>query len=110
MLMSERILSQEEIDALLSAMSKGEVDLDARQVDAPDVQAYDLGNKSKMLQEQFYALEEVNDKLTNKLKSLIQGQKVVVDTVARDTYGRAVANVKVGGKSVNKAMSKRSKK
>jgi flagellar motor switch protein FliM len=69
--MSEQILSQEEIDALLSAMSKGEVDLDAGQVETPDVQTYDLMTKSKMLQEQFYALEEVNDKLTNRLKKSI---------------------------------------
>ena len=39
-----------------------------------------------------------------KLKNLIQGEKVTVQTVARDYYGRAVANVRVGGKSVNAAM------
>jgi len=46
-------------------------------------------------------------KATQKLKTLIQGKKVEVKTVARDVYGRAVANVKVGGKSVNKAVSKK---
>ena len=49
-------------------------------------------------------------KATKQLKSLIEGEKVVVNTVARDSYGRAVANVKVKGKSVNKAMSRRVKK
>jgi endonuclease YncB( thermonuclease family) len=44
------------------------------------------------------------------LSNLIQGQQVQIDTVARDTYGRAVANVKVGGKSVNKAMKQKLKK
>ena len=48
-------------------------------------------------------------KATKQLKSLIQGQKVEVNTVARDVYGRAVAKVKVNGKSVNKAMSKKKK-
>jgi len=43
-------------------------------------------------------------KATQKLKQLIQGQKVEVDTVARDVYGRAVAKVKVGRTSVNRAM------
>ena len=43
---------------------------------------------------------------TEKLKALIQGKKVEVDTVARDVYGRAVANVKVDGKSVNNAVKK----
>ncbi len=47
---------------------------------------------------------------TKQLKSLIQGKKVEVKTVARDTYGRTVADVKVGNKSVNKAMSKRTRK
>jgi len=41
---------------------------------------------------------------TVELKKLIQGQEVTIDTVARDKYGRAVAKVKVGRKSVNKAM------
>ncbi len=49
-------------------------------------------------------------KATQQLKKLIQGKKVEVNTVARDVYGRSVANVKVGGKSVNKAMTKSKKK
>ena len=44
------------------------------------------------------------------LSNMIQGQQVQIDTVARDTYGRSVANVKVGGKSVNKAMNQKLKK
>lgn len=38
------------------------------------------------------------------LARLILGKEVTIDTKARDSYGRAVANVKVGAKSVNKAM------
>ena len=49
-------------------------------------------------------------KATKQLKKLIEGQKVEVNTVARDVYGRAVANVKVGRKSVNIAMTKNKKK
>ena len=40
-----------------------------------------------------------------KLQELIGGEQVTVDTVGR-SYGRAVANVKVGRKSVNTAMKK----
>lgn len=47
---------------------------------------------------------------TSALKGLISGQKVEVNTVARDVYGRAVAKVKVGSKSVNNAMNKKLKK
>ena len=49
-------------------------------------------------------------KATKQLKKLIQGKKVEVHTVARDAYGRAVAKVKKGRVSVNKAMSRNSKK
>lgn len=38
------------------------------------------------------------------LRVLISRKQVNVDVVAHDPYGRAVANVKVGSKSVNKAM------
>ncbi len=47
---------------------------------------------------------------TNQLKTLIQGKKVEVNTVARDVYGRSVANVKVDGKSVNNIVKKNVKK
>ena len=43
------------------------------------------------------------------LQNLITGQEVSIDTVARDKYGRSVANVKLGPKSVNKMMKKHQK-
>lgn len=43
-------------------------------------------------------------KATKKLNSVIKGKVVSVETKARDCYGRSVANVKVGSKSVNKVM------
>ena len=46
---------------------------------------------------------------TKALKSMIQGETVSIDTVARDTYGRSVAKVKVGRQSVNKAVKDRLK-
>lgn len=38
------------------------------------------------------------------LRQLISRKEAKIDIVARDRYGRAVANVVVGNKSVNKAM------
>lgn len=38
------------------------------------------------------------------LEKLVLGKSVDVDTVARDKYNRTVANVKIGRRSVNKAM------
>ena len=46
---------------------------------------------------------------TKALTDMIQGETVSVDTVARDTYGRSVAKVKVGRNSVNKAVKDRLK-
>ena len=40
------------------------------------------------------------------LERAIQGQEVVIDTKARDKYGRSVANVRVGRKSVNNMMKR----
>lgn len=37
---------------------------------------------------------------------LIDGKTAEIDTRARDSYGRSVAKVKVGGKSVNRGMKK----
>ncbi len=44
------------------------------------------------------------------LEKLIQDKEVTIDTVARDKYRRPVAKVKVGTRSVNKAMQKYHKK
>jgi len=49
-------------------------------------------------------------KATAALWDLIRGKEVVIDTVARDTYGRSVAKVKADWKSVNRAMQKKLKK
>ena len=46
---------------------------------------------------------------TKALRSMIGGQTVLVETVARDRWGRAIANVKVGRRSVNKAVKSRLK-
>jgi flagellar motor switch protein FliM len=66
--MSEQILSQEEIDALLSSVDKGEVDLETNRNDEPKVETYDLTSRGIMLRDQFYALEEVYDKFGNLLQ------------------------------------------
>lgn len=43
------------------------------------------------------------------LRKLIEGEKVRIDTVSRDKYGRAIANVYLGRESVNKKMQKKLK-
>jgi len=65
--MSDQILSQEEIDALLSAMDSGEVDLEEETKPEVEVVAYNLTSQNIMLRDQFYALEEVYDKFATLL-------------------------------------------
>jgi len=67
--MSEQILSQEEIDALLSAMAKGEVDLEEEKKEELEVKSYDLTSQGIMLRDQFYALEEVYDRFAGLLQN-----------------------------------------
>ena len=65
--MSDPILSQEEIGALLSAMDNGEVDLEEKS--KPEAVAYNLTSQNVMSQDRFYALDEVYDKLATLLNA-----------------------------------------
>ncbi|WP_028323872.1 flagellar motor switch protein FliM [Desulfatirhabdium butyrativorans] len=69
--MTDQILSQEEIDALLGAMAKGEVNLSEEKRAAPAVVPYDLTSQRIMMREEFYALSEVYDKFTGMLQIAI---------------------------------------
>ena len=60
--MAEQILSQEEIDALMSAMSEGKVDFDDSGRDKSIAIPYDLTSNSGRARDQFHALNEVHDK------------------------------------------------
>ncbi len=75
--MADNVLSQDEIDALLTAMDSGEVDLEVEeQSPATRAAAYDLTSQNIMLRDQFSALEEVYEKysglLQNSLAALLQ--------------------------------------
>jgi flagellar motor switch protein FliM len=65
--MSDQILTQEEIDALLSAMDKGEVDLEEEVKQEAEVLPYNLTSQNVMLRDQFHALEEVYEKLASQM-------------------------------------------
>jgi flagellar motor switch protein FliM len=70
--MPDQILTQEEIDALLSAMDRGDVDLDQEKGDA-EATPYNLTSQNTMLRDQFSALEEVYDKFAALLNSALSG-------------------------------------
>ena len=65
--MADKILSQEEIDALLNAMDSGEVSVEEEpeEQSTSEVKSYDLTAQSLMLRDQFDALDEVYDKFIN---------------------------------------------
>jgi flagellar motor switch protein FliM len=67
--MSDQILSQEEVDALMSAMDSGEVDLEEETKPESEAVAYNLTSQNLMLRDQFYALEEVYDKFATLLNT-----------------------------------------
>ena len=59
--MSNQILTQEEIDALLSAMARGDVDLEQRPEQDVEAAPYNLMSQNIVLRDQFSALEKVYD-------------------------------------------------
>ncbi|MEJ2157576.1 MAG: flagellar motor switch protein FliM [Desulfobacteraceae bacterium] len=67
--MADKILSQEEIDALLNAMDSGEVSIEeeVEEETSSEARSYDLTAQSLMLRDQFDALDEVYDKFINLL-------------------------------------------
>jgi flagellar motor switch protein FliM len=71
--MSNAILSQEEIDALLNSMDKGEVDLETDKSAPAETQSYDLTSPSVTQKEEFDALKEVNEKFTRHLRNTFEG-------------------------------------
>ena len=44
---------------------------------------------------------------TQALSNFVEGQTVSIDTVARDKYGRCVANVKISNRTINAAMRRK---
>jgi flagellar motor switch protein FliM len=62
--MSNQILTQEEIDALLSAMERGDVDIEQETKKVLEAAPYNLTSQNLILRDQFSALEEVYDKFT----------------------------------------------
>lgn len=65
------ILSQEEIDALLGAVEKGDVDIGAEPAAAPEARRYDLTSQGKMMRDEFFALEEVYYKFASLLRTTL---------------------------------------
>lgn len=88
--MADQILTQEEVDALLSSMKAGEVDLEVTQEEPQDPQAqvltYDLTSQNIMMREQFDVLDEVFDRFANFFRSSLSTSfRSAIDTTLIST-------------------------
>ncbi|MGD8991743.1 MAG: flagellar motor switch protein FliM [Desulfobacterales bacterium] len=85
--MSNQILTQDEIDALLSAMERGDVDLEQDTEEDLNASPYNLTSQDVILRDQFSALEEVYDKFVritqNTLLSSMQ-QSIFIEFVSTE--------------------------
>lgn len=71
--MADQILSQEEVDALLSSMAEGQIDFDVedREQDlssSEELTTYDLTSPNIMMREHFDVLDEIHDRFANSLR------------------------------------------
>jgi flagellar motor switch protein FliM len=69
--MSDQILTQEEIDALLTAMDRGDVDIEEDTPSKSEAVSYNLTSQNIMLRDQFSALEQVYDKFATLLNTTL---------------------------------------
>ena len=85
--MSNQILTQDEIDALLSAMDRGDVDVEQGPSKEVEAAPYNLTSHDVILRDQFSALEEVYDKflrtVQNTLLSAMQ-RTITIDFVSTE--------------------------
>ncbi len=85
--MSNQILTQDEIDALLSAMERGDVDVEQGPSKEVEAAPYNLTSQDVILRDQFSALEEVYDKflrtVQNTLLSAMQ-RTITIDFVSTE--------------------------
>ena len=82
--MGQQILSQEEVDALLTSVASGEVELESPEgVETKDAMAdlpvYDLTAQNIMMREQFDVLDEVHDRFSNALRNYMSTLGVSVE-------------------------------
>jgi flagellar motor switch protein FliM len=85
--MSNQILTQEEIDALLSAMERGDVDLEQDPKKDHEAAPYNLTSQNIMLRDQFSALEEVYDKFARGVRDTLSStlqRSIGVDFVSSE--------------------------
>lgn len=89
--MADRVLNQEEVDALLSSMRSGDVDPgigeeEKKEIPEDGPPTYDLTSQNIMMREQFDVLDEVFDRFANSLRnSLATSLRMPIDAELAST-------------------------
>jgi flagellar motor switch protein FliM len=80
----DKILSQEEIDALLRGMSEGQVDTNPEESDESGIVPYDLANQDRIIRGRMPTLEIINDNLARLFRnSLSSSLRKIIDVGPR---------------------------
>lgn len=65
----EKILSQEEIDALLKGVESGEVETTPEKIDSSKLKAYDFNNPDRIIKEKMPTLDIINDQFSKQFRN-----------------------------------------
>jgi flagellar motor switch protein FliM len=80
----EKILTQEEIDALLHGMSDGQVDTTPEKIDESKVAPYDLTNQDRIIRGRMPTLEVINDNFCRLFRtSLSLSLRKTIDVISK---------------------------
>jgi len=104
--MADQILSQEEVDALLSSMADGQLDFDDDSDDelalstSEELTTYDLTSPNIMMREHFDVLDEIHDRfanslriaITNMLRVPIEAELTTTETVKFGEFMQGIDN------------------
>ena len=100
--MSSEVLSQDEIDALLSALSKGEVDAESlkQEQTRKKIRVYDFRRPNKFSKDQIHTLQVIFENyarslstyLSAQLRSLVQVDVLSVEQITYEELIRSLPN------------------
>lgn len=84
---TEKILSQEEVDALLRGLSDGEIESETKDPEPPDgIRPYDLTNQDRIIRGRMPTLEIINDRFARVFRTTMSGaMRKVLDVTVTQT-------------------------
>ena len=96
--MADKVLSQDEVDALLTGISKGEVETEQKESDPSVAKSFDLGRQEKIIRGRMPSLEIIHEKFSRLYQTTLGAslRKVVaisvtsVETVKFDSFLRSI--------------------